>query len=293
MRLFNILIAPMVVLAILCLAPSIGMATVVAPPHYFIDKGSENYGNLDQNDITNFVGNVSCGPVAAVNSFVYLQNKYPDTYDESLVGDPSVYQNLVDAAETLCGPNYMNTQPPGGTYADMFIYGKQKYLEEELPGKTSYAAQMNFTWGIAGNPPRPANQIPPIPKPAWVQDNTYPTWQFIYGELKACEDVEVLINWTNGGHFLTLTGFDWTDTNSDNKIQQSEDATIYYIDPATGAPGHSAIWNNGNNQLQTDYQAGAIFTTAVSESPIPEPATMVLIAMSMVGMAGTIRRRMR
>ena len=52
-----------------------------------IEKDWTLYGTLDQHNVDPVFGDVSCGPTSAVNSFVYLQNKYPDIYGESLVED--------------------------------------------------------------------------------------------------------------------------------------------------------------------------------------------------------------
>ena len=40
------------------------------------------------------------------------------------------------------------------TWDDMFIYGKQAYIESVLPGRTNYFAQLKSQWAWVGNPPR-------------------------------------------------------------------------------------------------------------------------------------------
>ena len=76
------------------------------------------------------------------------------------------------------------------------------------------------------------------------------------------------MNWTDGGHFLTLTSLTW-----DNVTNRG---TIDYIDPWTGMWGISNIWRAGTRAIETDYVSGAFISMAVSESPIPEPATLVI-----------------
>jgi hypothetical protein len=288
------ILAPLAVVVLLGATPTTSGAVL-----YSIEKDVELYGNLDQDDIPNG-GEVDCGPTAAINSFVYLQNKYPGIYDSNLAGD--TYADYINAAVLISTAAYMNTQPPGGTWDDMFIYGKYHYIEEKVPDVTIYQAQMLGMWGFPGNPPnvRPPDQIPPIMKPEWVTDQIYPVWQFIFTELFHCEDVEILINWEGGGHYLTLTGFIFDDIDNDGVIEQDdgENAVISYIDPATGLPGSSNAWNvavtgpYGPYELMTDYESGAIVTMAVSESPIiPEPATLVMIGMGLTALAGVVRRR--
>lgn len=290
MRRFRFLIAPTLIVAFLCIMSSTGMA--LEPIH----KDPALYGHLDQQ----WTGlEYMCGPTAAVNSFVYLQKRYPGIYGEALVGDPSVDGNLIDTARYLSLGQYMNTtEEEQGTRADRFIYGKWKYIEDRpgLRGKTKYAAELSGTWGA---PPRPEGEDPPMPpKPSEVRDGTDPTWDFIYSELKACEDVEILIDWGSGGHFVTLTGCKWTDENEDNIIQKSE-AVIWFIDPDGGDENWSLIWNNTNNinsLLKIEYLAhsNASITMAVSESPrIPEPSTVIMMAASVAGLAGVVLRKMR
>jgi hypothetical protein len=126
-------------------------------------------------------------------------------------------------------------------------------------------------------------------KPVWVQDNTYPTWQFLYNNLVACEDVEICINDGSWGHCLTLTSFHWNDLNNDGIIQAVEGATIDYIDPATGLwVAASPIWQGlGNNFLSVGYGnfPNATLSMAMKES-IPEPSTLVMLLAA--GIAGLL-----
>lgn len=263
---------------------------------YHIEKDYTLYGNLDQDDIPG-IGACACGPTAAVNSFVYLENAYPWAYNRWLIPDTNLpnglrdYPELIDVATILGGANYMNTKCPGGTWDDMFIYGKWRYIEDQWPGWTIYEAQLSSTWGWAGT--RLPDEIPPIEKPLWVADNTYPTWRFLYDELVECEDVEILVSWYDGGHYLTLTSFHWDDVDDDGFIDFDENAWIDYINPTDGLWHLSKIWHSGTGFIETDLAEGAWISMAVSESPIPEPATIALIGCGLVALAGTVRRKLR
>lgn len=242
--------------------------------NYDIQKELGLYGYLNQHVLTDFGGpgdgNYACGPTAAVNSFMYLQNKYVGNYNGALVPGG----NLAAVAQTL-GTSYMNTLANGTTYHDDFIWGKYQYLETVAPGKTTYEAQDYWTW----------THHTPF---SWVSQR-YPTWSFLYNQLVHCEDVEILLSWTSGGHYLTLTSFHWTDVDTDGVIDVSEGATIDYIDPWTGAWATSAIWHAfdaGNPFLETNYHSGAWISMAVKESP--EPGTIALVA---IGGLVLLRRR--
>jgi hypothetical protein len=135
----------------------------------------------------------------------------------------------------------------------------------------------------------------PIPKHGWVQENTAPTYNFLANQLQSCEDVEILINWTDldgaQDHYLTITGFHWIDGNNNLIIDLAEGAMIDYIDPATGLWGQSAIWQVGNpfNPLDVLYGGNQTqVTMAVSESPVPEPCTILLFSL---GALSLLRRK--
>jgi hypothetical protein len=110
--------------ALVCLLPTPALAVAV----FNIDLGASNFGNLDQDDTT-ACANVACGPTAAVNSYVFLQNKYPVIYDNSLILDNNMngfdYQDLIDTANALSDPAFMDCSVcTGGTLLSKFISGK-------------------------------------------------------------------------------------------------------------------------------------------------------------------------
>jgi len=231
----------------------------------------------------------------------------PAIYDTSLVpvgsaggldldgnGIVEYYDDMIAVAQTVGSPANMNTKQVlagggCGTWDDMFIYGKSKYIESVLPNKTIYSAQLKSLWA---HPGRPADEIPPIAKPGWVQDGTQPDGMFLFNELDDCEDVEILIVDGDWGHYLTVTGLLWNDGNNDQLIQTAENASIFYVDPGSGEPGASPIGGqvNPGDPIRIQYgpfpQAELVMT--VSESPIPEPMTLSLLAF---GVLVVLRKR--
>jgi hypothetical protein len=266
-------------LLILAICMVVAFVSLTAPAYavaYDIQKDLALYGYLNQNSMPIFVDpvtglNIGCGPTSAVNSFVYLQNKYNWYYGNVLVPD----NDAVAVATILGGANYMKTLTNWTTHHDDFILGKYNYLESVAPGKTVYAAQDYWAWTTA--------------RPSWVAPIA-PTWQFLYNELVACEDVEILLTFSDGGHYLTLTSFHWTDADNDLIVDQSESAWIDYIDPNTGATGQSNIWQSSlGGIISCSYTSDAWISMAVKES-VPEPATIVLLMLA-AACGLTFRRR--
>jgi len=271
---------------------------------YCIEKDLDLYGYLNQNVVPGW-GGVACCPTAAVNSMVYLQNKYPSIYDTLLVpvqaqdldgdGDVDQTDDMIGVVQTLGGQGYMNTIINNGTFADDFMYGKYRYIEEVAPGRTRYEAMSYWAWT---HPPARDPAVPNPEQPDWVTTGVYPTWEFLYEELVACEDVEIALTHATGGHCLTLTSFCWNDSDEDLIIDFGEGAFIDYIDPWTGLHvPQTHIWQSSpGGMIETAYwsETESYISWAVSESPIPEPISMIFFGTGLVGVFGFVtRRRMR
>ena len=247
--------------------PLLFLATFCGPATAAVISASENaalFGNLNQND-TN-CGNVACGPTAAVNSFVFLENAYPTIYGNSLVpliNGNTFYQDEVAAANVLSGANYMSTCNCVGTYIEDFIMGKQNYINALAPNTTTYAAQISIPWLVQRNPgPQPSTNAP---QPIYVQASIAPTAQFIQSQIKDGEDVEVFVGYNAGGaHYLTLTGISFDTV--------AMTGTISFIDPGTGAYNTANSTGVVGGVIQTNYGGGqgAAIYAAVAESPVPE-----------------------
>ncbi len=244
-----------------------------AGPTYDKQWDPSLYGGLDQH--STHCPDLACGPSAAVNSFVFLQNMYPNIYGNSLAGD--TYENWVDTANTLLDPRYMDCDcNNGGTTIDNFISGKQDYLNDVAPGSTLVHSQNYFD---ATNP-------------------TKPSWQFIFDELMKGQDVEILVGFydeaggRNGGHYVTVTGFSFDDSDGDGDIGGSETASLYYVDPDDGNANSNELemLNGFLDLVNYSEQYETYIEAAVAESPVPEPLTLSIFAAGLVGL-GVLRRR--
>ena len=269
-----------------------------------IDKGVDLYGNLNQQNVSDIWGNVACGPTAAVNSFVYLQRKYPGIYDHKLVpdqdGDLKNYTQAEMAAVAKdIGENYMNTVVDNETWFDWFVYGKREYIEDKIPGMTIYEAQYSWSWNDRPPPGDPnyngPYDLPSGSVPDWFENSTNPTAEFIYDELKDCEDVEILIT-GDYNHYLTLYGFSWDTTGGANGLGGG---VMNFMDPwrnvkdVPALPGNADIWFDGI-ELKTNYKGGtSMISGVISESPVPEPATIILLGSGLLGVGYQFRKKKR
>ncbi|HET6183173.1 MAG TPA: hypothetical protein VFA03_06210 [Acetobacteraceae bacterium] len=254
------------------------------------------FGNLNQGDTQ--CPNVACGPTAAVNSFIFLQNRWPKVYGDRLVpegADPAAeYQNMIDVANTLGGGEYMNTCTCGtGTFIEQFIVGKQYYIDAMAPNTTTYGAEVTTTW--RDNPG--GNHVGA--KPAYVHDKTAPTIEWLAEQLNAGEDVELFINGTKGNHYVVLTQIEYdenlktgyinfVDSNQPGNGMVAGVPTIGSADITGFDPDDMDILLSSTD---LSYLGGGLnIVNAVSESPIPEPGGLAVLAALLVAI-GALRRR--
>lgn len=260
-----------------------------------IDPKGNLVGRLDQAKTT-VCPNDECGPTSAVNSFVFLQNKYPTLYDSRLIphrDDNTAEKDRIAVADALAGADFMCTTCEGarrGTNTSNFFFGKRKWIDEHMRNmtRTIVKAQSAFRW----NPMYPDDRAAMVPP---TFENVIPRWEFLERELRDMEDVEMIINGTRDGkdfaHWLTVTSLDWTDANMDNIINDPG-AMIGFIDPDGGAPRVATISQaERNGSIRIRYNRGgaidANIFSIVSESPVPEPGTVILFGSGLAVLLGS------
>lgn len=293
-------------------APADPIIKVGVPP---AEAGA--FGNLLQKDLKDSPGcgdldGFGCGPTAAINSFVYLQNTYPKTYGKKLVpeldrtkpendlnADKKVdgYDDMI-AATRLLAENYMRTCCDRTTLRNLFYSGKRDYIEDRAPGVTDYAAMDD-----------PSNDIrdPGGSFPADTPDlvRRPPSAAFLIDGLREGQDIEVLVFFVNSkgmlvGHYVTVTGLEWSDDDRDGAFDRGEAAKIHLFDPVQGAvtrdfseheDGH-VFWI-GSTGLQIDIRFAVDESPKFRKSdPIPAPAhTWPLLALLVAFLA--LRHRFR
>ncbi|NNM89133.1 MAG: PEP-CTERM sorting domain-containing protein [Phycisphaerae bacterium] len=266
--------------AALFLVGSQAMANVItvdeiAPAVFPGNFGTLSQFNVGPNSTTDPGVNQYCAPTATMNSFTFLQNKYPSVYGLDKNGNPILeggQGSWLAAAQLLAGPNYMNTNQNTGTTDTNWVAGKVNYLNAFAPGKTTFAGMDS----AATNP-----------RPAWDQ-NANPTVNFMLQQLRAGEDIEIGIS--APGHVLTLTGLTWNDANNDGVFDAGDTLTLNTIDPANPGANTALTLTPGNPMtISGGAYNGLVVDAALAESPVPEPATIVLFLIG--GLALLARRR--
>lgn len=271
------LVRALVCAVALALCPASAFATV-----FSIQETIGYFGNLNQHSLEYSYsqygtggGNMACGPVAGINSLVYLTNRFPSVYGSSLIhvapgdmdnsGSHTAYDDWIYSAGAsgMAKYAYMNTTLQNGTWHDNFIRGIYSYIEASVSGVTQYSAQDYWSPTYWGNAPTTR------PQPSWVLGQT-PTWNFIYDGLTKGSSVGVLFTYTGGGgHFVSVTGMTWDSlTNS---------GTLAYMNPWTGSSESTQI-RLSSGRLNTDYGGtnGSWISVANSVVAVPEPSTMIL-----------------
>jgi hypothetical protein len=247
--------------------------SVFAAVHAGTMENFDNFGKQDQNTIPCPASpNGICAAASTLNSFIFLANQYPLVYGNML--DPSVTGTIPDQTDPTDTLNFANfyygylVKQPNAHPFDAFRYALTTWM-------TDFAFGTSVVTSIYPGSP---------------DNNGLPTTAFLTSEIMDQEDVQVFVYGTvNGstvGHAINLIGISssngdyviqYQDPNSPKDIQTSE----LLFGPGgqlmiQGLPG------TGPPYLTTIFSINA----AYAESPIPEPASWVLVGSSIVLLGG-------
>jgi hypothetical protein len=269
-------------IAIVCLLTAQACLLASANP-ISVNEVVGDFGHLDQHKTK--CPTRSCGPTAAVNSFVYLQNTYPMVYFHNLAGlsegsEIDTANSLVMSMGTCVKDNQGNETCKNTTWENFYL-AKASYIDLHAPGTSNYSSESAFSWapgeaGGAGKPPA-------------VADNTKPTADYLINQLQQKRDVELEVETVDKtlGHYITVTGITW---DPDTML-----GSLSFVDPDNGGDKSRDIFiNNGYLSWKRPSDNKIVeIQTAVSEGPVPEPVTNLTAGAGLILVGWTAGRRLK
>ena len=218
-----------------------------------------------------------CGAAAAINSFVFLRDTYPENY-RSLIPDWDK-DGDVDEGDQIESRDFLangwsDTRtgmygPDGGTAKSIWEY-KNYWFDDFAPGTTKFSGQIH-------------DDVKNWYRGEMLVGNKYPEWDFLWRELLDGEDIELIIYPKDGGtgHAVTLTGLYYNDKDGNGRWDSAADelAELIYLDPNDVTKKKYATLSAQDGRLEfTRWQDNRVWYVqgAFSES-VPLPTTSWLL----------------
>jgi hypothetical protein len=144
---------------------------------------------------------------------------------------------------------------PANCYDQKLLETKKDWVTDFAPGTTKFASEIGVL-----------NTFPPS------TGGNFPTTSFLSGEMQDHEDVELIIESSTFAHVLGLT---------DIKCDANGNCSIRYQDPNDPTHEKSAdlFKSKVNGELLFLYNGSPVeIRSAIAESPVPEPSTLLLVS---------------
>ena len=215
------------------------------------------YGQFGHLENTTIDGNGACAATSIINSFEYLQNAFPEIYDQKLIPNG----DLAAARDELHGKIWND----GGDQKYVWEQ-KIKWFDDHNLGDTTVFHGMTSVTTSGWY------------QSQWITGNQFPTWDFLWNEISHKEDVEFGLY----DHMMTLTSLKFDDLGDEPNGKwdpETETAWVDYIDPnfpETTGWSRVELSSGGALRLMDVSYTNPYIYYAFAESPIPEPATIIV-----------------
>jgi len=241
----------------------------------------------------------SCACTSAVNSMLYLMNTHPGVADtlitdvdgNAVITDVDLHfarDELRDGWTNSSGVARTGMGAPAGRKD---IWEQQIYWTEDMAptvrfifsGMTGFAVDDPSTWYRGGSLVK-----------------GMPTFDYMWEQLAAGEDVELGIYGATIAHAIVLTSLKFDDLDADSMWDSaSEMGWVDYLDPNNPSQlFERQMWANGDGSLGFNwFNNGAntpedVYIGRAYSKSIPEPETYALFALGLLALVYTRRRRL-
>lgn len=181
-------------------------------PPFVFDPAGETYSFTKPNKKGENVqtAHMQCFPMSIANSLQYLENRYglpvPHDHKKGLKGDNS----LVGKLDSACNRGVRSRKDGDGVWFDDMLEGKFKYLKDNGLADKLIHRHQGYGWGSGALPKGDFTKHGITSKDESVGGKV--TFEWIYEQLKKCEDVEVVFSYEDakgritGGHAVRVFG---------------------------------------------------------------------------------------
>jgi hypothetical protein len=279
-----------IALTVWSLSASVGSATPITT-----ELPYASYGHLWNTDDGTVTGNPVgwCAATSIANSFQFLVNTYPGVYQ-----NPGLVQGTLRNTRDMLNNGWsIPGEPPRVGISGCPGEGDQGMWEGKTQWIEDFAPSTTKTKGVIGS----GQDIS-----TWDHNEGlvqgFPTWDWLWSEISDGEDVEIIIqdDADSFAHAVTLTRMTFDDLDGDSMLDPlAEKPDIGFIDPNIPTQLSPAGLDPLSFQfgpLRFNYNHGGTIKevyirSAMSESPIPEPATFAMFGMGGCILFGYVRAR--
>jgi len=283
-----------------CFLLTLSVATTSPAALVSVSNPFDQFGKVPNGTCANPQASV-CGAAAMINSFEFLRRTnmallgntsiIPDWNNDKMITMSDLETSRdrlgIDGWKSPGGEDRKGYYKRDGTVRSDWE-AKVDWLNDFAPGKIIFDGQIDANRKDLGITEKDVSKW----KNGGVLENKQPEWAFLFNQIKGKEDVEIAFRGGNTFHAVTVTGLDFDDKNGNKMFDAGEDRFLRYLDPNDVKGEKKAqLSMGGGGQLQFKYGVDTVdILYAFSESPVPEPSTILSGTLGLIVTAGLARK---